>query len=332
MNRRSALAGAGALASGWLGWPGAAGTARAATTAPAGAGPLQLVASFSILADIARQLVEDPPAPLAQAGEPAAAKAAIQVHALAGADEDVHSHQPSPSDIQRLTRADLVLVNGLGFEPWLDRLQAGASWGQRLVVASRGVEERRVGPVADPHAWLSPRQGSQYVSNIADALARSLGPSTAPALQVLRRADELRARLATLDQDIRRVLEPVPAESRRLITTHGSFGYFARDYGLTITPLVAGAGESEVTAGQMARMIRQIRAQRAVALFAENTMDARLLQRVADETGVAIGGTLYGDALSGRDGPAPNYLRLLAHNARTITQALIHFKPSEAAR
>lgn len=290
---------------------------RAALGSRAAVAPdLQVVASFSILADIARQL----------------AAGSAQVQTLAGANADVHSYQPTPSDVQRLARADLILVNGLGFEPWLDRLRASTPLRGTVVVASQGVDERRIGPVTDPHAWLSPLQGRHYVDNMEAALVQALGPESAAAAGVRARAVELRARLALLDRDIRQALESVPVEVRRVITTHGSFGYFGRDYGLVITPLVAGAGETEASAGQMARVIRQIRAQRAVALFSENTVDSRLLQRVADEAGIAIGGTLYGDALSLPDGPAAGYLQLVAHNARTLTDALRRIPSKETPR
>lgn len=312
--RRLLLIGAASLVGAAL--PARATAVTASDPAAAAMPRLQVVASFSILADIARQL--------------AAGLASVQT--LAGANADAHSYQPTPSDVQRLVRADLILVNGLGFEPWLDRVRAGTPMRGSVVVASQGVDERRIGPVSDPHAWLSPLQGRHYVDNIEAALVQALGATTPAAATVRRRAAELRERLALLDRDIRRALEPVPPEARRVITTHGSFGYFGRDYGLVITPLVAGAGETEASAGQMARVIRQIRAQRAVALFSENTVDARLLQRVADEAGVSIGGTLYGDALSDPDGPAPGYLQLVAHNARTLTDALRRIPPKEITR
>lgn len=295
---------------------GTSGPAAAQAGTPHPAAPLQVVASFSILADLARQL----------------AGGLAGVQSLAGANADAHSYQPTPSDVQRLTRADLILVNGLGFEPWLERLRAGTPLRGRVVVASQGVDERRIGPVADPHAWLSPLQGRHYVDNLEAALLQALGPSGAALEPIRQRAAELRDRLAALDRDIRRTLDPLPAEARRVITTHGGFGYFARDYGLSITPLVAGTGDTEASAGQLARVIRQIRSQRAVALFAENTVDTRLLQRVSEETGVAIGGTLYGDALSAPDGPAPGYLQLVAHNARTLTAALQRAAPTEPPR
>lgn len=271
--------------------------------------PLVVVASFSILADLAREV-----------GGPA-----VVVTGLAGPNADPHAYQPSPSDLQRVAQADLVLVNGLGFEGWLDRLVANAGTQGRIVVASDGVDVRRVGAKTDPHAWQSPAQARRYVDNIEAALLRALRERAAPEPMlagVRERAQAYRARLVALDRDIRVHLDSVPADTRRAITAHGAFGYFGRDYGITFTSLQGWTPDGEASAGQLARVIRQVRAQRAVALFAENTSDSRLLQRVADESGVAIGGTLYADALSAPGGRADTYLRLVAHNARTITDAL----------
>lgn len=273
------------------------------------AAPLQVVATFSILADLAREV----------------AGSAAQVASLAGPNADPHSYQPSPADVQRLARADLLLVNGLGFEGWLDRLVASATPRGPVVVASAGVDVRQVGPQADPHAWQSPAQVRRYVDNIEAALLQALAARGAPAAradEVRRRAADYRERLARLDREIRDAVATVPETSRRAITAHGAFGYFGRDYGIVFTGLHGWAPDAEASAGQLARLIRQVRAQRAVALFAENTGDPRLLQRVADEAGIAIGGTLYADALSAPGGPADTYLRLATHNARTITDAL----------
>ncbi len=284
-------------------------TAAATPGLPRSAAPVQVVASFSILADLTREI----------------GGSTVQVTTLAGANADPHAYQPSPSDVQRLARADLLLVNGLGFEGWLDRLVANAAPRGRVVVASDGIAVRQLGPLADPHAWQSPAQVLRYVDNIEAAVLQALAERGAPATraaEVRSRAADYRARLQRLDREIREALSPVPEASRRAITAHGAFGYFGRDYGITFTGLHGFTPDAEASAGQLARMIRQVRAQRAVALFAENTSDPRLLQRVAEEAGVTIGGTLYADALSGPGGPADTYLRLATHNARTITEAL----------
>jgi zinc/manganese transport system substrate-binding protein len=281
--------------------------ARAAEPAP-----LSVMASFSILADMTREVA----GPWAQVGSMVAANA------------DAHGFQPTPADVQRLARADLVIVNGLRFEGWLDRLVASAGYRGVVVSASDGVEVRRVGPVADPHAWQSLQRARRYVDNIANGLVAAardrLPPGAAAALEsgVQQRASAYAVRLDELDTRIRGWFAAIPRDSRRVITAHGAFGYFGDDYGITFTALGGWSTGGEASAASVARLVRQVRAQRVTALFAENISDRRLLMRVAEETGAALGGVLYSDALGPAGGPADTYLKLVEHNARTIVQAL----------
>lgn len=307
--RRRRLLGlaAGGVAAGALGGFGATSPATAQD-----ANALAVVASFSILADMTREV----------AGEWA------QVTTLAGANADAHVFQPSPADVQRLARADLVVVNGLRFEGWLDRLIESSGTRGRIVQASDGIEVRRVGPRADPHAWQSLGRARGYVRTIAGALETALRQRRSPAVAsaakaaIAERVGAYLARIEALDAEIRRMFEPIPRERRQAITAHAAFGYFGDDYGITFTSLGGWSTESDASAAAVARLVRQVRAQRVAALFAENIADRRLLQRVADETGAVLGGTLYSDALSPPGGPADTYLRLIEHNARTIAEAL----------
>lgn len=298
-----------------------AGRAFAADARPGGSGTLAVVASFSILADITREVA----GPWAQ------------VSAMVGANADAHVFQPSPADVQRLAKADLVVLNGLGFETWFDRLMASAGYRGPVVRAADGVEVRRVGPVVDPHAWQSLSRARGYVLNIARGVieaARAKWPATlADPVEagVRQRTDDYLARLAALDARIRGWFDAIPPDRRHAITAHGAFGYFGADYGVTFTSLGGWNTDSETSAAALARLIRRVRAQRATALFAENISDRRLLQRLSEETGATLGGVLFSDALSPPGGPADTYLRLVEHNARTIALAL-QADPARAPR
>ena len=114
----------------------------------------------------------------------------------------------------------------------------------------------------------------------------------------------------------------LPADRRTVVTSHDAFQYFGRDYGLTFLAPQGLSTESEASAKDVARLIQQIRERGIRAVFVENVADPRLLERIADETGATIGGTLYPGALSGPDGPAPTYLDMMRHNATTLAQAL----------
>lgn len=263
----------------------------------------RVVASFSLLADLVRQVV--PPG--------------VQVQTLVGADADAHVFEARPSDARRLAEADLVVVNGLGFEGWIDRLVSASGYRGPLVVASREVQPRRVGGAVDPHAWQDLAQVRRYVATLAAALVERW---PAQAAVVRQRAAAYDARLAALDEQVRRSFDAIPREQRRVISSHDAFGYFGAAYGVDFLAAQGWNTHSEPSAAAVARLIQQIRQQRVRALFVENINDPRLLERIARDAGARVGGTLYSDALSGPGGPAATFLDLFAHNARTIAAAL----------
>ena len=285
-----------------------------AVAAPAAAQDrIKVVASFSILADLVRNVGGD----------------RVEVAVLVSRNGDSHAFEPSPADSRRLADARLVIVNGLGFEGWLDRLVRAASSKVPVVVASRGVRPRageddetrlytyRAG--VDPHAWQSIANVKRYVANIRDALIK-----VDPAGQGAYVADAgaYLAKLDALDQEVRSTLARIPADRRRVITSHDAFGYFADAYAIEFLAPEGLSTNAEPSARAVARIIRRIEAERIGALFLENVVDPRLLEQIARETGSRIGGTLYSDALTGPNGPAPTYLELMRHNARELAAAL----------
>jgi zinc/manganese transport system substrate-binding protein len=277
----------------WLAVPAQAQTTR----------PLQVVASFSILADMTREVAGD----------------AAQVHSLVGANADAHVFEPTPADAQRLARADLVIVNGLHFEGWIARLVRSSGYRGPLVEATRGIEPRRVGRGVDPHAWQSLVHAQRYVENIRAALAAA-APGHATAIDA--RAAAYRQRLATLDSSARAAFAAIPPEQRRVVSTHDAFGYLGEAYGITFISPRAWNTDSEASAAGVAAVIRQVRQHQARALFVENITDRRSIERIAQETGAQVGGTLYSDALSAPGAGADTYLRLYEHNVKVIASAL----------
>jgi zinc/manganese transport system substrate-binding protein len=271
--------------------------ARAQARAP------RIVASFSVLADLLREIV--PPG--------------FEVQTLVGVDTDAHAFEPRPSDARRLAEADLVVVNGLGFEGWIDRLVRASGFRGTVVTASRGIALRRAGNAVDPHAWLDVAHARTYVANLAEALADRW---PAEAAMVRPRAAGYDARLALLDAQIRQRLAAIPRAERRVVSAHDAFGHFGDAYGVDFLAVRGWNPHAEPSAAAVARLVRQVREQQARALFLENISDPRLIDRIARESGARVGGTLYADALSAPGGPADSYLRLMAHNARTLADAL----------
>jgi len=274
---------------------------------------IKVVASFSILADLVRNVGGD----------------RVDVAVLVGRNNDSHAFEPSPADSRRVADARLVVVNGLGLEGWLDRLVRAAGGKVPVVVASAGVQPRagaadetrfgrdRAG--VDPHAWQSVPNARRYVTNIRDALSKVdlAGKATYAA-----NASAYLAKLDALDQEIRSTLASIPADRRRIITSHDAFGYFADAYGVAFLAPEGLSNGAEPSARAVARIIGQIESARIGTLFLENVVDPRLLQQIARETGARIGGTLYSDALTGPDGPAPTYLDMMRHNVRALAAAM----------
>ncbi|MBX6426019.1 MAG: metal ABC transporter substrate-binding protein [Variibacter sp.] len=289
----------------------AAAIAVLAAKAPAGAQEkLEVVASFSILADFVKNVGGD----------------RVQVTALVGPNADAHVYAPTPADAKTLAGARVVVVNGLGFEGWIARLVKASATQATVVVASKGVKPRRQDAVhepghgeADPHAWQSVANARIYVANIRDGLAAA-DPAGREAYAAA--AAAYLAKLDALEQEVKDAIAALPPERRRIITTHDAFGYFADAYGVAFIAPQGVSTEAEASARDVGRIVAQIKRQKVPAVFLENVTDPRLVRRIAEETGARIGGTLYSDALTGADGPAPTYIELMRHNVRTLAAAL----------
>ncbi|MEZ5786864.1 MAG: metal ABC transporter substrate-binding protein [Xanthobacteraceae bacterium] len=282
-----------------------------------------VVASFSIIGDLVKQV----------GGE------RVDVDLLVGPDVDMHSFQPSPADSRKLVDAKLVVTNGLGLEGWADRLIKASGYDGDRLIASKGVnalaahdhgkepgddEDHGKGSdhhhgANDPHAWQDVGNARIYVSNIRDALI-DIDPENASAYR--ENAKRYLGELDALDRDIRAAVARIPADKRRVITTHDAFNYFENAYGIEFLAAQGVSGDTEPSARDIARLIRQIRKEKVAALFPENISDGRLLDRIAKETRAKIGGSLYSDALSPADGPSATYVDMMRHNIRTITDAL----------
>ena len=323
------------------------------TPASAGSdGPIRVVATFSILGDMVSRI----------GGEH------VAVNTLVGPDGDTHVYRPTPAAARAVSEADILVVNGLGFEGWLDRLVETANFGGVRVVATAGIDpidfegddgddhvrdhdheesnaaegrgdnhddhdehddhddhdehddhDDHVHGAFDPHAWQSLRHAVIYVDNVTTALAKA---SPENASTFYRNRAVYVAEIEALDAEIRSMLAELPDGARTIVTSHDAFQYFGRDYGLTFIAPQGLSTESEASAKDVVRLIELIRSQGIRAVFLENIADPRLLKRIADETGAMIGGTLYPGALSGPEGPAPTYLDMMRHNARTLAQAL----------
>src|SRR3954469_8563808 len=272
---------------------------------------LKAVASFSILGDMLRQVGGD----------------RIEVITLVGPNGDAHVYQPTPTDAKRLSEAKVLVINGLGFEGWIARLEQSSGFKGLVVTASKGVKARqmteeeggRAKRIIDPHAWQSLANGRLYAENIRDGLIQA-DPEGKAAYEA--NAAQFIAAINALEPQVKTAFEKVPAARRKIITSHDAFGYFGAAYGIQLIAPQGVSTESEASAKDMAKIIRQIRQEKIPAVFLENMSDKRLLEQISRETGAKIGGELYTDALSDAGGPAPTYLQIFRHNVEMLTAAL----------
>jgi zinc/manganese transport system substrate-binding protein len=264
---------------------------------------LKIVASFSILGDMVQQVV----------GEHA------DVTTIVGPDADAHVYQPSVADARAVADADVIFVNGLGFETWSKTLIAESGTDASVHVATQGVKIVKVGGETDPHAWNSLSNGVVYVNNIAAVLSNKI-PEKADIIETNRAT--YANTLMALDASTKTKLSQLPAEKRTVVTAHDAFGYLADAYDMTFLAPVGIDTEAEPSAQELAVLIDQLKADGAAALFIENITSPALVQQIADETGLTIGGRLFSDALSERGGPATSYLAMFEHNLNTLLTAL----------
>lgn len=272
-----------------------------------------VVATFSILADFARNVGGD----------------RVEVVSLVPPNGDAHVYAPSPADAKTLASAKVVLTNGLGFEGWIDRLVKASGSKASVTVATKGIKPRRMEEekghghshgAADPHAWQSVANAKVYVTNIRDALVAA-DPAGKAGYEA--NAAAYLGKLDELDREVKDAVARIPADRRRIITSHDAFGYFRDAYKVDFVAPQGVSTEAEVSARDLARIIAQIRKQKIPAVFLENVTDPRLQKRIAEETGAKIGGTLYSDALTDEKGAAPTYIDMIRHNIRTLGAALM---------
>lgn len=276
----------------------------ALTALPAAAhDKLKVVASFSILGDMVRQVTGD----------------LADVTTIVGPDADAHVYTPNAGDAKAVADADVVFVNGLGFETWSDTLIKTAGAKAPVFVATKGVTPLKVEGEIDPHAWNALTNGVIYVTNIADGLA-SADPEHAAAYRA--NAKAYSARLLALHDRATAELEKLPEGSRTVVTAHDAFGYLANAHGLNFLAPVGIDTEAEPSANALAKLIDHLKTVGAGALFVENITSPALIRQIARETGIEIGGRLFSDALSERGGPAASYEKMFEHNLGTLISAL----------
>ena len=273
---------------------------------------LPVVASFSILGDFVREV----------GGE------RVSVTTLVGANGDAHVYSPTPADAKAMAAAKLIVVNGLKFEGWMTRLVKSSGAKATVAIATTGIsplkgddDHGKAGHDhdVDPHAWQSVANAKIYVGNIRDALVKA-DPAGKDAYEA--NAARYLTQLDAVEGEIRAAIARIPTDRRKAITSHDAFGYFVKAYGIQFIAPQGVSTEAEASAKDVARIIRQVKAEKVPAVFLENVTNPRLVEQIARESGAKIGGRIYSDALSEAAGPAGTYIRMMKHNISEIEKAL----------
>jgi manganese transport system substrate-binding protein len=281
-------------------------TACSGGAAGNGDGRPVVLTTFTVLADVARNVAGDK----------------LVVESITKAGAEIHGYEPTPGDIRKASKADLILDNGLNLEAWFGQFVEGLDVPHAVV--SEGVEPMPISEDSyqgkpNPHAWMSPLNVQTYVDNMVRAFSE-LDPDNAAAFTA--NGDAYKAELQAVQDQMTTSLAGVPEAQRALVTCEGAFSYLARDAGLKEVYIWAVNAEQQATPQQITRAIEYVKANNVPAVFCESTVSDAPMRQVMEATGARFGGTLYVDSLSEADGPVPTYLDLVRHDAGIITTAL----------
>lgn len=265
-----------------------------------------VLTTFTVLADIAQNVAGDK----------------LRVESITKAGAEIHGYEPTPGDIRKASKADLILDNGLNLEAWfgqfvegLDVPHAVVSEGVKVVSISEDSYQGK----PNPHAWMSPVNVQIYVDNMVKAFS-DLDPDNAAVFEA--NGKEYKAKLQAVQDEMKAKLADVPKNQRALVTCEGAFSYLARDAGLQEKYIWAVNAEQQATPQQITEAIGFVRKNKVPAVFCESTVSDAPMQQVVEATGTKFGGVLYVDSLSESDGPVPTYLDLIRHDSKLITAAL----------
>lgn len=265
------------------------------------------VASFSVLADIVKEV----------GGEH------VKVKSLVGPDGDPHSFEPTPQDSQALAKADVVFVSGLGLEGWMDRLISASEYKGKVIVSSEGIETRSMEEdgktITDPHAWNSMKNGVVYANNVMNAL---IAADPEDAAYFRQQGSAYIAQLTKLDSWAAKSFAAIPHAKRKVLTSHDAFGYFGQRYGVSFLSPVGFSTESEASASDVAKLITQLKTEHIRSYFIENQTDPRLVKQIASASGAQSGGELYPEALTKKGGAADTYVAAFKHNVNAMVASM----------
>lgn len=273
-----------------------------------------VVATASIFADMAKQLGDT----------------LIDVETIVPVGGDPHSYDPVPSDLTLINQAQVVLKNGLTFEKWMDKLIDNSGSSAEVVLITKGITpitSQTYSGSPDPHAWMDAENGLIYAENIYQTLLKLLPEHEQ---ELTDRFQAYQQRINDTHQTILSLIQEIPDSQRILITSHDAFQYFGQKYGLRLESVLGTSTDAEAQTRDVEALVQVLRANPVPSVFVESTVNPKMLQQIAADNQVIIGGSLYSDSIGDEDSEAPTYLDMLLHNSRTISNALSKKKGKES--
>lgn len=265
-----------------------------------------VVASASIFADMTHQIAGN----------------LIEIRSIVPIGGDPHVYEPTPSDVQLVTKADLILVNGLTFEGWINELIENSGSTAEVVTITEGIRaitSQKYHNSSDPHAWMDASNGLIYIDNIKNALKKILPKH---GLIIEQNYEAYRRKLENLDQEIFKSIQSIPEKQRILITSHDAFSYYGQRYGVRLEALIGISTDAEIKTSDVKRVSQLIRENNIPAIFVESTINPKILKQIAQDNDISIGGELFADSVDSEGKPAGTYYGMLDHNTKTIVEAL----------
>lgn len=265
-----------------------------------------VIATASMIQDMAQNIVGD----------------LYEVDLIVPIGGDPHIYEPTPGDAKKVAQANLIFKNGLTFEGWLNELMENSGTKADIITVTDGINpitSEKYSNSVDPHCWMDAELGLKYIQNIKDALIKMDAPNKAT---YTKNYEAYRKQLIETDTYIKSVLNKIPKEQRVLITSHDAFQYFGRKYNVQLEAIMGTSTDAEVQTSDIMRLGKVIKEQKVPAVFVESTINPKLLQQLAKDNKVTVGGELFADSLGDKDSPANTYIKMLRHNADTILEGL----------
>lgn len=267
---------------------------------------LKVVASASIFQDMAQNLGGD----------------LVEAHTIVPIGGDPHLYEPKPTDAALVKSADIILINGLTFEGWINKLIDNSGTKANVYTITEGVNALQSDTyknASDPHAWMDASNGLTYIKNIKNALVEK-DPKNKAAYEA--KYNDYKSKISELDKYILEEIKKIPEAKRMLVTSHDAFAYYGRRYGIKLNALKGISTEAETQTSDMVRVAKAIKETGVPAIFIESTINPQVIQQIAKDNNVKIGGELFADSIGDEDSEGPTYLKMLRHNTDVIVKAL----------